>query len=269
MSLLSSLFVLFTLIAKTHSLYGQSVQELEDQEQERERRFLIREAIGASIAHEVRQPLAAILLNAQAARKFPENQSGDTREVLDDIIGSSHRAEEIIQSTRAILGGQAREKLPVDLEALVRSSLNMVARKALTRNIAVAVVVDGTLKPVTVDTVQFQQVLLNLFENAISALTYVNGRERTLEVRCIARPGEEYVTIRVEDNGRGIEPDDREKIFMPFFTTRKHGTGLGLMIASLVVEAHGGKISVEPLSPFGTAFVIRLPYGGSGVSLAS
>jgi signal transduction histidine kinase len=149
----------------------------------------------------------------------------------------------------------------VDLEALVRRALDAVSRKARARRIAVTVVVDGVLKPVAVDPVQIQQTLLNLFENAICALTYVNGRARTLEVRCIAGPGEEHVTIRVEDNGPGIAPDDRKKIFTPFFTTRKRGTGLGLMIASLVLEAHGGKIGVEPRSPFGTAFVIQLPYG--------
>jgi signal transduction histidine kinase len=261
MGLLSSLFVLFTLIAETNRLYGQSVQELEDQDHERERRFLIREAIGASIAHEVRQPLAAILLNAHAARKYPEGQSGDMAATLNDIISSGHRAHDIIQSTRAILGGQAREKRPVDLEALVRGTLEMVSRKARSRNISAAIVVEGTLKPVSVDAVQIQQTLLNLFQNAICALTYVEGRDRILEVRCIAGPGEEEVTIRVEDNGRGIDPEDRKKVFTPFFTTRKHGTGLGLMIASLVLEAHGGQIGVEPLSPFGTAFVIRLPYG--------
>ena len=188
---------------------------------------------------------------------------------LDDIINSGHRAIDIIQSTRAVLGGQAREKRPVDLEALVRSTLDIVARKARGRSITVVMVVEGTLKPVTVDAVQIQQALLNLFQNAICALTYVKGRDRILEARCIARPGEEDVTIRVEDNGPGVEPDVLKKLFTPFFTTRKHGTGLGLMIVNLVVEAHGGKINVEPLSPFGTAFVIQLPYGGAGLSLIS
>jgi signal transduction histidine kinase len=261
LGLVSGLFVLFTLIAESSRLYGQSVQELEDQDHERERRFLIREAIGASIAHEVRQPLAAILINAQAARMHREVQSADLRETIDDIIDCCRRANDTIQSTRATLGGKAGEKRPVDLEALVRRALDAVSRKARARRIAVTVVVDGVLKPVAVDPAQIQQTLLNLFENAISALTYVNGRARTLEVRCIARSGEEHVTIRVEDNGPGIAPDDRKKIFTPFFTTRKRGTGLGLMIASLVLEAHGGKIGVEPRSPFGTAFVIQLPYG--------
>jgi two-component system sensor kinase FixL len=180
--------------------------------------------------------------------------------------GAGNRACDIIQSTRAVLGGRAREKHPVDLNVLVRSTLDMVAGKARARHIAVVVLMEGTLKPVTVDKVQIQQALC---DNAICALSYVKGRDRTLVVRCIAIQGEENVTIRVRDNGTGIDPDKREKVFKPFFTTRKHGTGLGLMIASLVAEAHGGKISIEFLLPFGTAFVIRLPYEGGSVPLTT
>jgi signal transduction histidine kinase len=264
LGLASGLFVLFTMIEETTRLYGQSVQQLEDQDHERERRFLTREAIAASIAHELRQPLAAILLNAQVARKYPEGRSGDMAETLSDIIASGHRANDIIQNTRAMFAGQSSEKHPVDMEPLLRSTLDMVARKTRARKIAVTLVMEGTLKPVRVNAVQIQQVLINLFQNAIEALSRVGGRPRTLEVRCIAGQEKECLTIRVEDNGPGIELDDRKKIFTPFFTTRKHGSGLGLMIASLVLEAHRGRISVEPLSPFGTAFVIRLPYEGGG-----
>ena len=117
------------------------------------------------------------------------------------------------------------------------------------------------MKPVTgMDAVQIQQALLNLFSECSGcAGAGARGGPCTLEVRCLAREGEEDVTIRIEDNGPGIEPENRKKIFIPFFTTRKHGSGLGLMIANLVIEAHGGQIRVEPVSPFGTAFVIRLP----------
>jgi signal transduction histidine kinase len=269
LGLASGLFVLFTLIAETSRLYGKSVQELEDQDNERERRYLVREAIGASLAHELRQPLAAILINAEVARKCCESDSGHLRAALDDIISSGHRARDVIQSTRAVLGGQVGEKRPIDLEALVRSSLNLVAPKARARKITTSIVMEGELKPVSGDPAQIQQALVNLFQNAICALTYVEGRDRILQVHCIARPKEDDVIIRVEDNGSGIEPENLKKVFTPFFTTRKHGTGLGLMIANMVVEAHGGKISVEPLSPFGTAFAIRLPYGGAGVSLTT
>jgi signal transduction histidine kinase len=262
LGLVSGLFVLFALIAESSRLYGQSVQQLEDQDHERERRFLIREAITASIAHELRQPLGSILLNAQSALKYPEGQSGEMTETLNDIITSGHRANDIIQNTRAMFGNRTTVKHPVDLDALLRGTLDMIAGEARARAISVNLVVEGPLNPVRVNTVQIQQALLNIFQNAIEALERVRGRPRTLEVRCIAIPGKEEIFIRVEDNGPGIEQDHRKKIFTPFFTTRKQGTGLGLMIASLVLEAHGGQITVEPLSPFGTAFVIRLRHDG-------
>jgi signal transduction histidine kinase len=262
LGLMSGMFVLFALIAESSRLYGQSVQQLENQDHERERRFLIREAITASIAHELRQPLSAILLNAQAALKYPEGQSGKMTETLNDIIASSDRANDIIQSTRAMFGNRTTEKHAADFEVLLRGTLDMIAGQAHAQAISVNLVMEGTLNPVRVNTLQIQQALLNIFQNAIQALVRVRGRPRTLEVRCIAIPGKEDITIRVEDNGPGIELDHRDKVFTPFFTTRKQGTGLGLMIASLVVEAHGGQITVEPLSPSGTAFVIRLRYDG-------
>jgi signal transduction histidine kinase len=262
LGLVSGLFVLFALIAESSRLYGQSVQQLEDQDRERERRFLIREAITASIAHELRQPLGAILLNAQSALKYPDGQSVKMMVALNDIITSSHRANDIIQSTRAMFGSRTTEKRPVDIEALLRGTLDMIAGEARARGISVSLAVEGTLNPVRVNTIQIQQALLNIFQNAIEALARVKGRPRTLEVRCIAIPGKDDITIRVEDNGPGIEQDHRNKVFTPFFTTRNQGTGLGLMIASLVLEAHGGQITVEPLSPFGTAFVIRLRHDG-------
>jgi C4-dicarboxylate-specific signal transduction histidine kinase len=244
-------------------LYGVCVQLLEDEDHQRERRFLIREAVAASVAHELRQPLSAILLNAEAARKYLESKNGDmVAETLDDIIASSVRANSILQSTRTLLAGQASKKQPLDMEALVRRTLKIVARNARKHNISVAVVLEGTPKPVSANAVQIQQALLNLFQNGIEALSRVKGRPRQLEVRCISIEGEKYLTIRVEDNGPGIDPDVAKQLFTPFFTTRKQGSGLGLMISSVVLEAHNGQITVEPLTPFGTAFVVRLPYAG-------
>ena len=265
LGLVSGLFVLFTLIAETNKLYGQTVHELEDHDHERERRFLIGNAIAGSVAHELRQPLAVILLTAQTAQRYPEGQSGEMARSLEEIISSSHWANDIIKSTRDMFGGQGGARRPVDVVALVQRTLDMIAGKAHARKISLSLAVEGTPNPVSVNTVQIQQALLNLLHNAIEALGRVRGRPRTLHVRCIANQGQDLI-IRVEDNGLGIEPDDRKKIFTPFFTTRKEGSGLGLMIANLALEAHGGQISVEPLSPFGTAFVIRLPQDESGVA---
>ncbi len=113
---------------------------------------------------------------------------------------------------------------------------------------------------IAIDLLQFQQALLNLFQNAIEALSHSHEQRRTLQVRCSCWD-DRGVVIRVEDNGPGIDPSDRKKVFDAFFTTRPEGLGLGLVIARSVIRAHGGRLEVEPRSPAGTAFIIHLPYG--------
>jgi signal transduction histidine kinase len=260
MSLLSSLFVIYALIVKTNTLYAHSVQQLVTERQEREHRFLMRDAIAASIAHELRQPLSVILMSSQVARKKPAGQDAEVAHLLDEIAATAIRASDIIQSTHAMFGRDASRKQPVHLEPLLRGALAIVQSGARAQDVSIELVVQGQLKPVTGNWMQIQQALLNLFQNAIDALSRVNGRNRTLTVRCTPSEGEEGLTIRVEDNGPGIASADQEIIFAPYFTTRAEGTGLGLAITRLVIEAHGGQVTVEPLSPCGAAFVIRLPY---------
>jgi signal transduction histidine kinase len=261
MNMASSQFVLFTLIAETNTLYALSVQQLTAERQDRESRLLTRDAVAAFIAHELRQPLSAILLNAQVMQNSPAGRGEEMAELLADVVACSLRANDMIQSTRAIFRHQPGDKQAVDLGLLLRSTLAMVESSARALDVSVELALERQPKPINANRLQIQQVLLNLFQNAIEALSRVNERRRALTVRCI--PSEEDgVTIRVEDNGPGIAQADRERIFDAFFTTRADGSGLGLAITRMVVEAHGGQISVEPLSPFGTAFVIRLPYDG-------
>jgi signal transduction histidine kinase len=267
MGLLSSLFVLYALIVKTNTHYAHSVRQLVTERLEREHRFLMRDAIAASIAHELRQPLSVILMSSQVARKKPAGQVGEVADLLDEIAATALRAGDIIQSTHAMFGRESSRTQPVHLEPLLRSALAIVQSGARAQDVCVDLVVKGQLRPVTGNWMQMQQALLNLFQNAIEALGQVNDRPRTLTVRCAPSEDEECLTIRVEDNGPGIAPADREIIFAPYFTTRAEGTGLGLAITRLVVEAHGGQVGVEPLSPCGAAFVIRLPYDeGHGTS---
>jgi signal transduction histidine kinase len=264
MGLLSGLFVLYALIVETNTLYAHSVRQLVTERQEREHRFLMRDAIAASIAHELRQPLSVILIDSQVARRKPAGQDGEIADLLDEIATTAIRANDIIQSTHAMFGREASRKQPLHLEALLKSALAIVQSSARAHDVSIDLVVKGQLRPVTGNWMQMQQALLNLLQNAIEALSRVNGRHRTLTVRCAPSEDEEGLTIRVEDNGPGIAPADREIIFAPYFTTRAEGTGLGLAITRLVVEAHGGQVGVEPLSPCGAAFVIRLPYEEGG-----
>jgi signal transduction histidine kinase len=275
LGLLSGLFVLFALLAETSKLYAQTVLQLAAQTQERENRFLIRDAITASIAHELRQPLSAILINAHVARQTAIGRIGEGAapleelpQVLDEIVASSCRANDIIQSTRAIFGQGASEKHSADVGMVLQNTLALVAGSARAQDVAVKLVVEGQPGPIIADRLQLQQALLNLFQNAIEALSHSRVPGRTLLVS--SAPWLDLgVTIRVEDNGPGITAADRERIFDPFFTTRPKGTGMGLSIARSVIEAHGGRLDVEPRMPAGTVFVIHLPYDGQRPAMAA
>ena len=265
LGLLSGLFVLFTLLGETSKLYAQTVLQLIAQTQEREHRYLIRDVMSASIAHELRQPLAAILINAEVARKLADNDQREAvvpldeiTEVLDDIIASSHRANDILESTRAMFGRPDKERTTIDPAVILRSSLAMVESSAHAQGISVKFVTEGRPGLVVINRLQFQQVLLNLFQNALEALSQSAEQRRTLLVRCSCWD-DQGVIIRVEDNGPGIAPADRSRIFDAFFTTRPGGLGMGLVIARSVIRAHGGRLDVEPRSPSGTAFIIHLP----------
>jgi len=272
LGLVSGLFVLFALLAETSKFYAQTVLQLMAQKQEREHRFLIHKAITGSLAHDIRQPLSAILLNAQMGKRTlaqPERGVAALLEELDltlnEIVTCSDRANSIIKSTRTIFAREGTDRSATDPAILLRTTLAMVADSARAQEVSIGLVVEGQPKPITINRMQMQQALLNLFQNAIEALSHAYGRNRTMRVSCIPW-GDVGVIIRVEDNGPGILPADREKIFNTFFTTRVDGAGLGLPIARAVIEDHGGRISAEPLSPVGTAFVVRLPYGGEVVS---
>jgi len=265
LGLLSGQFVLFTLLGETSKLYAQTVLQLIAQTQEREHRFLIHDVMSASIAHELRQPLGAILINAEVARKFAADEqrelaapSDEVLQVLEDIIASSQRANDILENTRAMFGRGEKERTTIDPAVILRSSLAMIETSARAQGVSVKYVTEGRPALVVINRLQFQQVLLNLFQNALEALSQSAEPRRILLVRCSCWD-DQAVIIRVEDNGPGIAPADRSRIFDAFFTTRPGGLGMGLVIARSVIRAHGGRLDVEPRSPSGAAFIIHLP----------
>jgi signal transduction histidine kinase len=274
LGLVSGLFVLSALLMETSKFYAQIMLQLEQQNQDREHRSLIRDAITASIANELRQPLTSILINAQVGRKAlgPDGSlslpPGEMAGVLDDIVVQSNRANDIIKSTRTIFGpADPQEKSLADMGALAQGAMAMVAGDARARDIRTEFFVEGQPKPVAVHPLQMQQALMNLFQNAIDAMSASSRSPHpTLRVRCMAwsdpagHPKDRGVILRIEDDGPGIAPADRERIFDVFYTTRPGGTGLGLAIARSVIEGHGGRLRVEPRIPMGSAFVIHLPY---------
>jgi signal transduction histidine kinase len=257
---MSGLFVLLMLLVETNRLYARTVLLVRAQVWERENRLMIRDAIAASIAHELRQPLAAIMLNAQTGRRRIPEQDGLISSILSEVVKDCHRANDIIESTRAIFGKSGTQKTSSNINQLVRDTLAMISRDLRDLDVSVDLRLDP-LPPIDVNRLQIQQAFLNLFMNAAEAMSAIADGPRMLTIR--SGSGENGLVIGVEDTGPGIAPADQERIFDAFFTTKQHGTGLGLSICRSVIDAHGGRLRAVPKAPVGAVFEIYLPYCGS------
>ena len=263
--LVSGLFVLGMLLIEMTRLYARTVVLIASQKRERENRQMVGEAVGAFIAHELRQPLAAISLNAYTGQQLSDQVGGELSAVMHDLVRDAHRANEIIESTRAIFETAPGQKRPTDINQLIRDTLLLTHRQLESRDIQVALKLEDHLPLVMVNPMQMQQVFLNLFMNAAEALGVVTGRPRNLGIQ--SSHGDVGIVIRVENNGPSLKLDDEDQIFDPFFTTKQRGMGMGLSICRSVLVAHGGTIEVEPGSPSGVSFEILLPKDG-GAQLA-
>ena len=219
-------------------------------------------ATTASIAHEIRQPLGAIIANAEAALRWLERTPPslvEVRETLTDIAADGERANEIIQSVRAMFGRGEQDGAPLDVDALIADTIAIVRGEVEAAGVTLRFEPAPAMSAVTAHRGQIQQVILNLIANALDAMR-ATERERILAIRteAVVPAG---VAVTVEDTGPGIAPEDRERIFTAFFTTKCDGMGMGLAICRSIVEAHGGSLSVAPRQPHGSTFRVELPGG--------
>jgi two-component system, LuxR family, sensor kinase FixL len=199
--------------------------------------------LSGSLAHELNQPLTAILSNAQAAQRFLAQSPpriDKLAEILTDIVKSDHRAGAVIQRLRAMLRKEEAQRLPLDINDLVEESLHLMRSDLMNRRVVVGTDFDEALPTVRGDRNQLQQVLLNFVINGCDAM---DGQEmeRELLVRTRAT-AQGNVEVSVADRGAGIPLADLERVFEPFVTTKVHGLGLGLAICRSIVEAHGGRL---------------------------
>jgi PAS domain S-box-containing protein len=220
--------------------------------------------LAASIAHEINQPLAAIISNGDAGLLGLENKSLDLdelREILTSIVDEAHRTSKIIDSIRSVFkkGHQVRELL--DLNALIRDVLLLVDADLHNHNITVQTGLSDALPQVSADPIQLQQVVLNLIKNAIEAMSAAKGsRVLRLETEL---GGSANVLITVRDTGAGIDARNIEHIFDRFFTTKSKGMGMGLSICRSIIEALGGRLWTESRPHQGSVFRISLPIAAS------
>jgi PAS domain S-box-containing protein len=232
---------------------GRDVTELKNAENEaRQRReevmHLTRVAVlgelSGALAHELNQPLAAILSNAQAARRMLSRETpnlGNLMEILDDIVADDNRAGAVIQRLRALLKKGDQQSAPQDLNEIVTDVLQFANPELVARRVAVEIDLAPSLPSILGDRIQLQQVLLNLVLNGCEAMIDLEAPARRLTITT-SRNGDGLVEARVSDHGTGIEPSILERIFEPFVTTKKSGIGLGLSICRSIIIAHGGLI---------------------------
>jgi signal transduction histidine kinase len=233
----------------------------EQAEMARADRLMTIGAMTASIAHEINQPLAAIVTNSNAGLRWLSNASPDLEEVrsaLKRISKDGHRASEVIGSIRAMFRKEAAHKSEHDVNDIVQETLGLVQGEIKKQKVTVRTELADALPPVLADRVQVQQVVLNLMNNAIDAMSPVTDRARVLRVQSEAR-GDNGISLKIEDSGVGIDPKDADRIFDAFYTTKANGTGLGLSICRTIIEAHGGRLSAAPAAPHGSVFEVVLP----------
>jgi PAS domain S-box-containing protein len=203
--------------------------------------------LASALAHEINQPLGAILRNAEAAELFMRHASPDldeVRAILADIIKNDQRAGAVIDKMRALLKRHEIEAVRLDVSELVADVVTLVRSDVLTRRVRLEVHVPSDLCPVRCDRVHLQQVLLNLVLNGMDAVDGVKQEDRRVTVS--ARPdGAHFIELAVSDAGHGIPADSLAHVFDPFFTTKPDGMGMGLPISRTIVEAHGGRLWAE------------------------
>jgi signal transduction histidine kinase len=259
-AVVSGTLVLLVLLYEITALYGQLLRSIRAQRREREARLMTGDAVAAAMAHEIRQPLSAMITNADSAvnwldRSIPEIDQA--KAALKRIAANGRRAGALIGSIRTMFKSDARSRTSLDINELINEVLILVRDDVQKHRIAVQTDPSAQQPQVIGDRIQLQQVLLNLFTNAIDSMATVNAF-RTLSIRSELQAGG-VVMISVADSGTGIASHEADLIFNPRFTTKSSGMGMGLSICRSIVEAHGGRLWVDSNTPRGAVFQFVLP----------
>lgn len=216
--------------------------------------------LAATIAHELNQPLAAILSNAQAARHFLADggiDPGELRDILDDIVRDDKRAGNVIHNLRAMVSKHPATRESYSLNELVAEVLELLRGEMISEKVELHLSLAHDLPPVEVARVELQQVLVNLLVNAVHAMEGNAPESRIIELE--TRAEDEAVVVSVRDRGHGIPPDRMEHIFDAFYSTKANGLGMGLSICRRIVEGHGGCIEASNHRDSGAVFSFSLP----------
>lgn len=249
----------------SHDLTGQKEAEKEAQRLRRDLAHVDRVSmmgqLASALAHEINQPLGAILRNAEAAELFMQDPSPDMEEIraiLADIRKDDQRAGNVIDRMRTLLKRRDLDKKPLDVGELIGEVAALIRPDAAARHVTLELAVAENLPPVFGDAVHLQQVLLNLIVNGMDAVDEANTGERYVKLTA-SFDAPKTIGITVSDSGSGVPVNKLDYIFDPFFTTKANGMGMGLPICRTIIEAHSGRLWVENRSEGGASFRFTLP----------
>ena len=217
--------------------------------------------VTATIAHEVNQPLAAIVTNGNAALRWLRRTPPEVAEAaanVNQIVSDGHRASEVVASIRGMFKKDEHAKVLLDVNGVIQEVLELLHGELSSKRVSVRTKLSGDLPQISVDQVQLQQVILNLVTNAVEAMSAMSDGSRVLNISSKYGDSDEVI-ITVEDSGPGIDPKDRDRIFDAFFTTKSQGMGMGLSICRSIVESHGGRLWASTRRPHGSIFYLTLP----------
>jgi len=221
--------------------------------------------LAASIAHEVGQPLTAIVTNGSfLLRKLADatRDGDDLRGAAAAIVADGKRASSVISRIRTLLRKQLTEMVELDINEIIQEVVSLLSNESSRHRILLSTELAGGLPPVRGDRVQLQQVMVNLIMNAVDATRAISEGPREILIRLAKKA--ECVVVTVEDSGTGLAPEQMQRIFEPFFTTKAQGIGMGLSISRSIVESHSGKLTAAKRRPRGAKFEFTLPAAGAG-----
>jgi len=262
-SLFASVLILLVLLSETTALYANLARAFLRQRGIQDERQVAIDSMAASIAHEIAQPITAMVTYADAARnwlgKAPPNLD-EAGVALQHIADAGHRANDLTIAVRSMFKKGAHGRALVSVNELVREALGNVDLILREQEVSLQIDLRDDLPQLLADRGQLYQVFFNLITNAIEAMGSVNGRRRVLRVSTEAQESSDVAVI-IEDSGSGIESENRNQIFEPFFTTKPTGTGIGLTICKSIIDAHGGTLQAYANKPYGTIFRVTVPAG--------
>lgn len=259
--LVSASIILVVMLTETIAVYARLARATAAERRARQNRLTAMEALSATIAHEVNQPLGSMVTNANAGLRWldkPQPALDEARAAMRRIVEEGHRANKVVSSIRTMFMKGTRERTPLDLNLLIEQVVKQSGVELRLDDGAVTLDLDCRAPFVIGNAIQLQQVVANLIDNAVEAMRPIPARQRRLRIGTSVNDHSEVV-VSVADTGPVLDAATLDRIFEPFFTTKADGMGMGLMFCRSTIEAHGGRLWTSSNRPRGAVFTFSLP----------